>query len=388
MAYVGGVYVYSRFIAVNPTNLATCFNGDEKAPFPAACLRNTVDTVLEKFPASALVEYTIDESSPRSILYSCHGIGHIIGERAYAKSDSLEVALAQCSSSCRAACLHGAIGAAVTAEWGGAYPEEDIAHSGIETLQRIGGPYCTRSSLLCHAIGHLAYIAKGDDPIALSVCNTVGTGLARESCFQGIYMERAGSEEALHATEKAKSFATEGKDYTYPCLSISPPYRHACMHFLLEFQQPLFEQDGIIEPLAKLAKSRSVCESMQQPERAYCFEGIGIQSSRLGFTTDDNANLQSLCDSFSLEEDRDACTIGVIPKFFFMGNIGLNYCAAIAETRRQSLCYDTSFMWWKVIHRGMDGLDLVCTGSCKDEYDAYQKNISTLPDYKFGLYGI
>ena len=386
--------------AGTPAELTTCFSSSERT-HAAECLRKKTDALLARYTPAQLLTYVTLTSSPTFMQDQCHPIGHIIGERTYRSAGGLERALAMCTNACRSSCLHGAISAGVQDTLDEKSITEDIAHSDNETLKSVGARYCTESNMLCHGIGHVAMIINDSLEEALSICDAIVAGFDRESCYQGIFMERTGLSDAATPFENTIPYELHSGDYTYPCLDLAPRYRHACFQVLPEFQLPLFTSQDAQAPGARLSKAREVCETLSGVDRSYCFEGIGVESSFLGFRSYEGEELQALCDPLSRYDDRASCTLGVMPKYFFLGRYGADYCDAIAEKERQALCYRAIFKWaeGREIRRPSEAAPkLACelwrvedscgsSSACRAEWERYERSKTNVQDYRFGLYG-
>lgn len=372
--------------------LSLCFVPSTDTTLTAQCLRNTVQNLLTQYSARDLMDYATATTSPSAVRIQCHPIGHVVGELIYKKYGSLEGALTQCNSNCRSACVHGAIGAGVLSEMGQGYPEEDIAHADKAELENLSLLYCKRSTPVCHGIGHVAYITMQNDTDALSICDAASVGKPRQSCYEGVFMELAGTFiNALFPSGTEKLPEVREGDYTYPCTGLEKQYRHACFLFLNAYQSPLFEKDGFSTPEAKLEKATRVCDSLRNPDRASCFEGIGISSSMFGFINLRPKDMDALCDRFTTQSDRNACTLGVVPQFLYTQFNGLyEYCRNIGETPRKSLCYDAAFEWAEALLKIIDNPKSMCGANkeCLAHYDVFSQRRAIIPDYRFGLFGM
>ena len=161
--------------------------------------------------------------------------------------------------------------------------------------------------------------------------------------------------------------------------------------FLNAYQKLLFKKDGLISPEERLQKATHVCQSLSAHDRADCFTGIGISSDLFGFEAPDADNMQSLCDQFSSISDRDACTLGVIPRFLYPDFRGIHtYCGNIGETSRKALCYDAAFQWFHAKFGDTREPATMCGSDreCMAGLDRFEQERGALPDYRFGLYGI
>ena len=369
--------------------LSTCLATTTDPTFASTCLNKTVPLLLTTYSVSELEDYTVASTTDQQILTNCHPIGHIIGEQTYKKYGSIEEALAQCSSVCRSACTHGVIGAAVLSQMGIEYSDNDIAHADTAELTQLGVTYCAQGDSICHAIGHVAYIASQNDQKAISICNaSAQIPWNREACFQGIFMERAGTFLNALYPDHAPTPPTVPGNYTYPCGTLPIAAQHACFLFLNVYQTPLFDADGFTTPTQRLQRATEACEALAAgPARADCFEGVGLSSRYFGYPSFTSSDLQPLCDRLATADDRSACTLGVLQRFFYGKKGLLAYCAGIGEADRKSLCYDAAFEWnqWSAD----TALQLNCESTeCLAQSARFKNESATLPDYRYGLFGI
>ena len=306
---------FSAQRSIVPSDLSSCFVGSDPSA-TATCLDFAVTQLLGSYSAAEIMRYVSASTTPASILYDCHAIGHIVGSTVYETYGSIEAALAQCSNACRSACTHGAIGAGVAAEMGETYPDNDIAHASRAQLQAIGKRYCARGSQTCHAIGHVAYIATKEDEGALALCDQVASGKNLQSCYEGVFMERAGTfHSVLSPEDSITAPPIRENDYAFPCDTLANPYKRACYLFIPYYQQPLFAADNIASLAARRVKEVALCESLPSPDRAYCFEGMGSASFLFGTKITDRAEMEQFCDQLSTPADRNSCTKGVVVQY-------------------------------------------------------------------------
>lgn len=379
-----GFYVGRSYAAPELRSLDTCLSNTS----PSSCLRTAVASLLDQYTPDEILRYVTGPDTSEAVRNRCHPIGHMIGTAAYERLGSVEAALPQCNNLCRSACTHGVIGAGMLTEQGVSY-EEDIAHAEEDELFALAGKYCALSDSACHAVGHVAYLATLDDVRAVGICDTAEGSVQRQACYEGVFMERAGNfKNLLFPSEEMRVPPTVAGDYTYPCSSLPSEYRHACYLFLTAYQEPLFAADGIRAEADKLAKARSVCGSLEAKDRASCFSGIGTFSPAFGYASIVPDDIQPLCDSLSTLADRSACTLGVLPQFYYIELRGLyGYCEGINEEVRRSLCYDAAFQLVESKLGTRDDKARVCASyeACAMRYESYKTRRASLPEYTLGL---
>lgn len=369
-----------------------CLMSSPDPTFKSRCLQNALSLLLTTHTPAQLLATITASTTPSQIRDQCHPIAHLLGAETYEKYNSVEAALSQCTNDCRYGCTHGVISAGVLAELGADYSEDDIAHADTAELRALGAGYCASGQSTCHAMGHVGYIATGDTATALQLCDDIGTNLfTRESCYEGTFMERAGNFlNTVLPSGIGKRPETKGSDYTFPCSSLAPRYRHACFLFLPGYQGSLFQADAINTPALKLDKETAVCTSLNSRDRASCFEGVGASSITFGFDNARDTSLTKLCSSLPSKEDTYACTLGVLSQFLFTEKENmLQYCASITEQGARTLCYNASFQWNEVREGAHISAETLCgsSGTCLDQYRWYSEHMGSLPMYRFGLFG-
>ena len=350
------------------------------------CLQRTVSGLLEKHTAGEIVEYTVATTTAQTVRNQCHPIAHIIGAKTYDKYQSIEDTLSECSGLCRSGCVHGAIGAGLA---GDESHGMDMAHMDAANLSENAAHYCDMGKDVCHGVGHVAYLATFEENSALTMCDTFTTDpTKREACYQGVFMERAGNfRNMVFPSEQDRVPPTVSGDYTYPCSSIEPQYRHACYIFLNAYQEPLFLEDEISTPEQKLSKAREACESLTGFDRNYCFSGIGTFSPNFGFYDSTSVEIHNLCNQFELIDDRTSCNLGVLSQFHFAELQGVyNYCEGIDESERRKNCQNAAF---EIMETKFDTAtpENVCGSNenCLSDYSIFLENKSDLEHYNLGF---
>jgi hypothetical protein len=389
----GTLRVYAIYHpAASLSSIASCFARSSDPNFTSDCLDTTIQNLLKTHTTQELMNYVVASTTPSVVVNDCHPIGHVVGEMTYKKYGSMEQALSQCSNNCRSACTHGVIGEGVLEQMGEGYSDDDIAHADKAKFEKLATWYCGQSTTICHAIGHLAYIITQNDAGALGVCDTASSNAwYRENCYQGVFMERAGTFiNELFPTGADKVPSVQQNSYTYPCTDLPEQYHSACFLFLIAYQEPLFAKDGLTTPQEKLQKETQVCESLSGMDRADCFTGIGASTMTIGFSNLNAPSTQLLCNVFPAETDRSACSLGVLSQFLYTNVSDMyTYCENINEEGRRALCYDAAFEWIESRKSVTNDPAAVCATdqTCIARYNVFMKERSDIPDYRFGLSG-
>jgi hypothetical protein len=322
----------------SPAMLATCFTAyPDLSTSTDACIENMVTALLHASSTAELMRYIIASSSPRTITNNCHTIAHQIGAATLNSSPSIEDALARCTEDCRSGCIHGAIGAEVEKELGTTYPDDDIAHADIATIERIGARYCAKGSSLCHGIGHVLFINSQNYNSSLTACDEIG-GRNKEACYEGVFMESLGGEESLILSSSTIQF--DPQDFEYPCTTVAAQYHYACYQYVSFLQLGHLDTESTASGSAKIATIVDACKKLDTVARAQCIEGFAHRGNSKYFT--DAYTLESLCESFPQLADRIACTVGLAERY--KGNALFNkahlYCSQIKESARQDRCFE------------------------------------------------
>lgn len=366
--------------------LATCFskNTNTTAVANPRCLQQTVRELLHTYSTATLLDAASTTTAPQVIYDNCHIIGHIIGRETFARSGSLENALALCSRACYYACTHGAIGAAVLSELGEEYDDEDIVHASGSEIERFGAKYCS-DSVLCHGVGHLLYMSYQDFSKALLGCDNISTKPQSEYCYQGVFMEGLGmSQSLLLHTEKPA--AQPLGDYTYPCTHIANSAAHACFLYLPLFQKYIFTERHIPATTAGLRIAENTCDTFNTKYRAYCFVGVGYRATEVFLAT--NEETYSFCDTFKSGSDSVWCTLGRTLQFTdrLTYSAAAEYCAQQGTDSMKTMCYRTLFQVMEGRYERVQGKDFCrsteATHECVQEYNRYTQDKSSLPNYK------
>jgi hypothetical protein len=137
------------------------------------------------------------------------------------------------------------------------------------------------------------------------------------------------------------------------------------------------------------------CESLSEPSRALCFEGIGryLQPGNAFVPSTATPGEEGLiCEKLLTPSDKAACVLGVVS---IMGSYGEEYqaqkvCASVSDKALQDFCYDATFQY--SIHAAQTSTAQPCNKAnsppqCSSEFARYQNIYKSLPDYRFGLFG-
>ncbi len=314
--------------------LNKCFqSGVTSAPEPV-CLHEAIRGLISGHSAKEILDYASASSSAEEIVSNCHDIGHVLGEELVNKTGTLEYALEECSRNCNNGCIHGAIGAEIERITG---PNaDDIAHANVARIIDIGPPYCQKSAVLCHGIGHELFMSSHSYQVSLSGCTDVATPAARENCYQGVFMEGFGSELSLHFT--APSIPTNEIEYLSFCLSFPLTYQHACFRYLPGLYAESASARGESIASARFALLKG-CATLSGVNRRNCFEGAGYDGGNTQGDFNNYSDVEKNCASLPEMTDLNTCTLGLIEKFVNYNNIDAahSFCISLSS-KNQHAC--------------------------------------------------
>ncbi len=369
------------------SSLSACFSKAESAEdaVNVACLNNTVDALLASYSVTEIMEHINTPTTPQTVAYNCHAIGHLIGHKSYEQAESLEDAYFQCTANCRNACIHGATAEAVQQEFG--EDNADIAHTDIATLQTIGARYCERRGMFCHAIGHFFRMSVPTYPEALSLCDGMGTN--KENCYAGVFMEDASAIES--SISEASVMPAIVNDYTSPCAGAQERYRTQCFNYLPMYQNTLFQINHVTSSDEQHSIARNTCESFPDTTRAACFFGLGGYSNRLREDSGSRVDQLVFCESLTLETDTEACMTGVLRTHMVRvppaHTEAFRYCERVPEDERSTRCFHAAFKIMEKTEPKTDPVQ-VCTNAgstaCAAAFATYETVREKLPQYYWG----
>jgi hypothetical protein len=293
---------------------------------------------------------------------ACHTVGHVIGQQEYRKFKSVELAIRDCGYRCFSSCTHGILGEALI-EHAGVDISEDGIHFNPKQVEKYGKDLCTNPDS-CHGVGHVLFQLYNELESAAGVCSAISSGVKREYCFEGVFMENASSITTVGLQKDfKKNQARRTGDLLYPCSETLPEYRNACFFHLPLLQATIFTEMGITDAKQKTYLRRKACESLIDiHDQSSCFEGFGYA---LRNAEGDSSVMRTECTSLASEYNRAACVYGVAYSFavYFRSRDAINFCGTIPGSYERSLCFHGTFSltnFWDTISRNFS----------KDERDA------------------
>jgi hypothetical protein len=362
----------------SPNSLVYCYHDTNTGMLiDWDCIKKTVGIVLDRTSTRDFMDFLTSSGTPEIIQNNCHAIAHNIGAKTFDLSSSMENALAKCTNSCGAGCIHGAIGEAVLKDLGEPYSSENIEHASAETIEKMGQKYCSRGNPMCHAVGHILYISSQSYTGALTSCNKISSGERKESCYNWVFMQWIGGESEWIFSGEQKSSPLIG-DLGYPCSLAHADQLHACFHYLPLVQNQLFRIKNLHDSQLRDQMANKNCETFPMPGRTDCFEGIWFFVDNIPFPNEAPIDIDKRCESPQTLDDREACTRWVVWNYMYRLEYDplLAYCEKITEKPRKHTCYSSMF---DTILDGEGAKDPkeICKEyaslSCQNEYDQYIK---------------
>lgn len=368
--------------------LVQCFSASSfGVPLPdAACMEEKVPPLLDTFSPGELLTMVTGTSSPQTLRGNCHPVAHVVGKHTYEQTKNLEAALASCPYTCSGGCIHGAIGTAVADIMG--ENDEEVEHTSVAKLKELGQGYCDRNLSLCHAVGHLLFINTESYETALDGCADISSGFAEEACYQGVFMESAGSTESLNLTGPIIPGVTS--HLASPCIEQAPEHHHACFQFLPVYQLYTLQPKGIVAPEERLSVAIETCAALDGRTRSYCFEGVGVSWNLFSHLR--RVELPALCSSLPLLDDQLSCDLGIqtTNTSRVRWNNAMHYCNNVPEENgRRHTCVQIVL---SALNRAYadDQLQTQCARmnpNCTANVEDYLSHKNTVPDFRFGIYG-
>jgi hypothetical protein len=231
-------------------------------------------------PKAALKIFDEDISRAGPIEAGCHRIAHYIGSAALARfHGNVSKAFARGSSSCWSGYYHGILERSF---WG---------VSSIAKVAKIARGICNTSEIrritwiayqCVHGLGHGLMIYTGLNlPLALKICDTLGTHWDQISCTGGVFMENI----TPSGGPFVKSPWLRKNDLVYPCDAVKQ--RHKLYCYLMVTSRILQANGYNWKATAK------ICSNVEKGWVGTCFQSYGRDAS--GYTRQSPTKALALC---------------------------------------------------------------------------------------------
>ena len=301
------------------------------------CSTKLIDTLLTQLNTEETMAVLNESVDP----FSCHTLGHIVGQQTYHNTGNLEDAISLCSVACDNSCLHGAVSQSIVEETNIEVSSDGTVHLNLPLIQAESEKLCARRSV-CHGVGHILYQVFNDVGRALAQCDESADGSPREFCYWGVFMENAdviSTGNIILGTKRVQLW--DANDPLYPCNAVEEKYRHACYRYQPRIQSRIW--NGTVSPEEKLARRTELCATLNPTDRASCFEGIGFSLYRDLIRTPEV--VRHACERLPHTADRAACMLGAVHPVSRFGypDTALRFCAATIGSFERSICYHAVF---------------------------------------------
>ena len=332
----GGIIVVSGEVAaVEPLNLELR-NLDFEEPSPLS-IQEYVDLfqneeILGAFVARHGPAFTVQVMAEGEAYMDvdCHQRAHDVGRLAYGLFGASAFALS--SHECQAGAYHGAT-EALFRQRGTASLKEDIAAICSDTGNIFFRHQCV------HGVGHgLMAWTSYELFDTLPLCDQLGDGMDRLSCYSGIFMENVvgGLSGSMgHQT------AYLSDDPHFPCNIVEKQYVSACYYYQTSRMLTLFNYD--LEQVAQ------TCNEAPSSSQRDCFLSYGRDVGSM--TRGDPERAIEMCAYAQGDGHRTACIEGAVQDRFWDvsgANEALMLCEMLVGAKERGACY------WTIINRAKD----------------------------------
>ena len=226
---------------------------------------------------------------------SCHPVAHRIGSATLARDHgNVSKAFAQGSSACFSGFYHGILERALLS----------LKTFDAASLARVSRRLCAdpevRSSrwltgACTHGLGHGLMITTGYNlPLALKVCDRLGSNRDNRSCNGGVFMEN------LSTTFGVLSRYLRKDDPVYPCDAVASSDKFECYELITSH---VVRANG-----GDWKKTAETCASVSRPWESTCFWSFGRDVA--GQAHYDPTQIQSLCSLASPYQREGLCVLG------------------------------------------------------------------------------
>jgi hypothetical protein len=171
-------------------------------------------------PGAALAYLTMLQNRGRiNPAFDLHQVAHLVGEETAKQFGANRRAFSLCPQIFNYGCVHGFFIYVL-----GRIGTPSRAAAIVCKSESTGGPLVPAFNCY-HGVGHGVMMARGYDlQASLQACNTLGSHMAADGCWQGVFMENVNAEMRNQARPGVFSRAHPLE----PCSSVEPRYRHEC----------------------------------------------------------------------------------------------------------------------------------------------------------------
>ncbi|MDE0392831.1 MAG: hypothetical protein OXI57_12270 [Rhodospirillales bacterium] len=254
----------------------------------------------------------------------CHQSAHYLGRAAYEEFGASAFALS--SHECQSGSFHGAT-EALFASRGTVNLEQDVA----TICAAADNPFFRHQCV--HGVGHgLMAWTSYELHDALPLCDRMPTGIDKESCYSGVFMENVvGGLTGLmgHVTQYLSD-----EDPHFPCDVVDKRYQSPCYFYQTSHMLKVFDRD-----FSKIARA---CAEAPPETHWHCFQSYGRDVGNA--TRKDPATAIRYCSYVPAGTNRVGCIMGAVQDRFWEKSgtdDALTMCAMVEDAAEQDGCYGT-----------------------------------------------
>lgn len=275
------------------------------------------------------------EKEDADLRRDCHPVVHAIGRETYRIKGTIHESFRACDQTCHSGCYHGSVERFLRGE--DIYAQANRHPSAAELKQKAAlacdPKLADRFRFQClHGLGHaLLFFNRYQLASTLEACDALPDDWSRSACYGGVFMENVSN-----ATPELRDLSPT--DYHYPCNKVPAKYRSDCY----VMQTSRMSEMG-------LSTERIFQECDKSGEyRFQCAQSAGRDLSnyvRLGQIQPTAQKCQA-----AGGDSKRACIQGAVYALIdntWDGRYAMPFCAALADSGDQTLCYGESIEYLK-----------------------------------------
>lgn len=267
-----------------------------KDVFAYDCMRSNLDSLLGAFSVKEIAVALEEIFSSPAVTpekygsFTCHAVGHIVGELAIERGNDFVSASAECGRSCDYGCAHGALVAKVR-------DQEDFLGALGSFCNSYESSAIRREAVSCsHILGHgLGELLAGDARGAIVYCNKIREDGARNACGQGVIMEHF---LGLPNEPRGKSLKLE--EVLKFCKNLPGVYKKECYDNVGFYASRISKNE---------TEALTICDQVPKDSKEACVFSLGSVVYFLHRNSPSDMN--SYCNNFN-ETLKENCVQGAI----------------------------------------------------------------------------
>jgi len=259
----------------------------------------------------------------------CHTQGHHLGSFMYGVADDLRDALTLVTITCGGSQVHGVIENYFVSEVFSGKSPDDVELTG--KCDVLGENLRLQIRFDCaHGMGHGVLKVYDHDVFpALERCSELETGLEREACNLGIFMENI----IISGQTRYQKGTLTLEDPLYPCTEVDEKYYDSCWLYQTSHMKRVFRNDEV--------KMLEACGEVDSPRGLQiCYQGVGREFAGTHYYHQDWEGLAARCDTAE-GHNKVWCLSGAVLALADMRTTeAFDFCAILDEENKQH-CYLT-----------------------------------------------